>query len=65
MSKEHTDELNSLVVDAAALFPSLRALLEINEDGHRPAIFELLKLADDRMEQLSDAVYRLQINGEG
>ena len=55
------DDLDRLSVDAAAPIPGLKALLGMEDlDSHLAAIKELVGIVDDRLSQISDAVYRLQ-----
>ena len=60
------DDLDSLAMDAAAPIPALQALLGMDDpDPHMPAIKELLGIVNDRLAQISDAVYQLKAAEKG
>ena len=59
------DDLDSLAMGAAAPIPALQALLGMEEDHHLPAIKELIGIVDDRLCEISDAVYRLKAAEQG
>ena len=59
-------DLERLAVDAAAPIPALQALLGMDDpDPHMPAIKELIGIVDDRLAQISDAVYHLKAAERG
>ena len=60
------DDLESLAMDAAAPLPGLNALLDMDDlDLHMPAIKHLVGIVDDRLSQISDAVYQLKAAEKG